>query len=1033
MNTPNNLQRIQNSNLNFEYLIPSILKHKDWITIGKKINACYHQGKDRTRVRLRRITNKFYDALPPDNPPPPPLSPLKTKQVIYAIFSTTGSKVYVGYTRNTAFARFQQHIREARRVQMNTHKQTSSYKLYSLIARSNYEDWRVIPLEHIPWVDERGPNSARKTFHAAARPREIFWMRRIHSFLPLGLNVDFPRSHRIRQPRPRNKNPFMFRRVIRDRVVRNPALQQLDGERNEVIVENLNVAHIQNIPLDIYNKSLRSVMHLIAHIDHNTFSQVLLDQYKSTTLRRLLDFTSRIKDNVQNRHDLNTQSLQLIFTSITSVLTRRSSPVVNPSPNRSKTILFKTPFISAIINKLNLQHIITNPQNTHLLPRVSSEIPLRTIITYHTSPTMGRRLFNYTQLLKLSSIELHDLANAPCLCNTPAFSDFIDQDHKHVVTADLNFVTNNDLRSILAKGTKFKWDSETDKTYQSIRDSLHTSITEYTISLANKYTVAIEHMQAWKHKVFEDLDTTLLDLYNKFPDIDNSFSSPLTNNIKSTIKHLQKHFVITYVDKCENDWAFICKRHYASLLLTELETNNAYAACAEMNPPISKDSILRKHWDYLSDQKLPHPAEELKDTSLPYIYGNVKAHKTPVKFRFIAGSRNSSLQPLSVAITHALRVLQPDVEKLWTDTWNSSGLNTDHSWILTDSSHVLPLIKKLNQKLRANPPPLDPPPICTYDFSTLYTNIPLDSLISRLCNLVKQLFSRKVATSRGRLTHILIDSDKSKWTRPSSEKRSATLVNADKLCEWITYLVHNTYLTLGDTIFHQVIGIPMGTNCGVFLANYFLFTYELEFITSLIIDNDIELLEKFRFTSRYIDDIVSLNNSEFDNNKHKIYPTDTLTLNLEHSGKGVPFLDLTVRLTSKNNTRFQTTIFDKRSLRKYMNLPMTKYPHVNSFTPSQHKYNIIISQGFRYLRRTMSKTAFVFYMARLIKVLKTKNYSYTKLIHKTRSFLNRHKRLFNTSSSCILRSIIARLKLFPASPSRKHLFSDPYLPNTLTL
>ena len=77
MNTPNNLQRIQNSNLNFKYLIPSILKHKDWITIGKKINACYHQSKDRTRVRLRRITNKFYDALPPDNPLPPPSPPLK--------------------------------------------------------------------------------------------------------------------------------------------------------------------------------------------------------------------------------------------------------------------------------------------------------------------------------------------------------------------------------------------------------------------------------------------------------------------------------------------------------------------------------------------------------------------------------------------------------------------------------------------------------------------------------------------------------------------------------------------------------------------------------------------------------------------------------------------------------------------------------------------------------------------------------------------------------------------------------------------
>lgn len=51
------------------------------------------------------------------------------------------------------------------------------------------------------------------------------------------------------------------------------------------------------------------------------------------------------------------------------------------------------------------------------------------------------------------------------------------------------------------------------------------------------------------------------------------------------------------------------------------------------------------------------------------------------------------------------------------------------------------------------------------------------------------------------------------------------------------FLLDILYISLGDSLFKQSIGIPMGTNCVVFLANFYLFTYEFDFIERLISTN----------------------------------------------------------------------------------------------------------------------------------------------------------------------------------------------------
>ena len=56
----------------------------------------------------------------------------------------------------------------------------------------------------------------------------------------------------------------------------------------------------------------------------------------------------------------------------------------------------------------------------------------------------------------------------------------------------------------------------------------------------------------------------------------------------------------------------------------------------------------------------------------------------------------------------------------------------------------------------------------------------------------------------------------------------------------------------------------MGTNCASLVADMFLFCYERDFIMSLSVENQSEIIEAFSSTSRYLDDLLNIDNTYFD-------------------------------------------------------------------------------------------------------------------------------------------------------------------------
>ena len=80
------------------------------------------------------------------------------------------------------------------------------------------------------------------------------------------------------------------------------------------------------------------------------------------------------------------------------------------------------------------------------------------------------------------------------------------------------------------------------------------------------------------------------------------------------------------------------------------------------------------------------------------------------------------------------------------------------------------------------------------------------------------------------------------------------------VCEALIYLLDNIYIRFGTKLYSQIVGIPMGTNCAPLVADLFLFCYERHFMTSLSDVKQAEIIEAFKSTSRYLDDLLNIDN-----------------------------------------------------------------------------------------------------------------------------------------------------------------------------
>ena len=127
----------------------------------------------------------------------------------------------------------------------------------------------------------------------------------------------------------------------------------------------------------------------------------------------------------------------------------------------------------------------------------------------------------------------------------------------------------------------------------------------------------------------------------------------------------------------------------------------------------------------------------------------------------------------------------------------------------------------------------------------------------------------------------------------------------------LEFLVDNIFVVFAGKVFQQIIGIPMGTNCAPLLADIFLYSYEAEFIQSLLsTGRKKRLASQFNFTYRYIDDVLSINNPDLENYFGQMYPPELEIKDTTVSNTSASYLDLL--LSIGRDGQLHTTLYDKR-------------------------------------------------------------------------------------------------------------------------
>ena len=129
------------------------------------------------------------------------------------------------------------------------------------------------------------------------------------------------------------------------------------------------------------------------------------------------------------------------------------------------------------------------------------------------------------------------------------------------------------------------------------------------------------------------------------------------------------------------------------------------------------------------------------------------------------------------------------------------------------------------------------------------------------------------------------------------------------MCDALHYLLDNIFIRFGSKLYRQIVGIPMGTNCAPLVADLFLFCYERDFMLSLSDNNQADIIEAFNSTSRYLDDLLNIDNPYFEQMVGQIYPTELQLNKANSSDTEAPFLDLNLSIT---NGIVSSKIYDKR-------------------------------------------------------------------------------------------------------------------------
>ena len=593
-------------------------------------------------------------------------------------------------------------------------------------------------------------------------------------------------------------------------------------------------------------------------------------------------------------------SIQMLICGYSLGIFDKNKPERKTEYNR-KGIVVDIPFICNTLSQIGLQSFMNKPRNKCLLgyQESNSQDFKKPKVLFRLNRTIGSFCFNYNKFLKTIREEwVSGQEEVPCECKIK-YSDYISY-NGHVITGNVNIITDNVfLKEMMSKGTNHRIDKKfiTMEDLQTIRCSI--------IDYAEKAYIK-EQSTDKPQDIANYVDAVTEYVWNKAP-----FGYERNGGtLKSAIF---QDMVCTPVDKATNNFAFICKRLYFEFVNKELSGNSTYIP---RNTTV--DDLIRRHSSLCRGYGMEL---EVDNNKVPTLFGIPKFHKPTLKFRFIAGASRSSTKPISIMGHNFLQLIKNHFLKYCKVIENRTKSRRYIS--VANSEHVVRQLRRLDHWHSAK----------TYDFSTLYTNLPHDAILACIFELINLCFRncgkqyctvRKGRNKYGKPAYYSdISIDNSQWI--SLDKTTAKQLIFD--------IINETFIQVGTTIYQQQAGVPMGGNASPLIADLALSMMEFKYLEKHSISTNQGVL------TRYIDDILAVNINVSDliaNCYDKSLKINDETGN--HSS--ISYLD--IHIDSENQ---KLLLYNKT---KVFNFEVIKAYHQSSCVPASMIIGVIISSLFRY-------------------------------------------------------------------------------------
>jgi hypothetical protein len=371
-----------------------------------------------------------------------------------------------------------------------------------------------------------------------------------------------------------------------------------------------------------------------------------------------------------------------------------------------------------------------------------------------------------------------------------------------------------------------------------------------SISIQQRHGIAKEDIATWHQEVMNRYHEEAQDKRNYVISLES----------RKVIIDMARNFVVTTVDKNSQGLSVLCMKDYLRRLEEHMKSPTY--------TPTTKTAI-----DIINEHRIVNQKFGCNTSpALPYIKIIPKLHKEIARpfDRFIAGLSHmnridaldtkkeriglpsSSLHHLSKKVSDFLNAVI-DILLLQDKALIRKG-EPKRVWIIRDTAEVIHVLQ-------------DSKKLYTHDFSTMYTNFPLEALYNsiekQLVKAAKFLAVEYFKRDDTNFTKVIF----MKPSRQTAAKALWKIGNPDCKKEWgvnqcleaLKYLLHNAYYSNRYGIVQQIVGIGMGCPHSPPASTIGLSAPEAEYVDRMLLTKGKEYvkvqLRNFKAYTRYIDDM----------------------------------------------------------------------------------------------------------------------------------------------------------------------------------